>query len=157
MAKKRKDDDTMARVRALFKDSGFSLVELGRRIGYPEETARQSAWQFMRTTDPRVSMLRKFAQAMGIGLDQVTLRRRRMSRKLEEELEQCGCALTPSAFRELIEDMKAATSPAWTIDDLVCHPDEAKAFCETIRLKTSCSGMADDLILRTLMNVRRSH
>jgi transcriptional regulator with XRE-family HTH domain len=157
MAKKQKNDDTMARVRALFEDSGLSLVELGRRMGYPEETARQSAWQFMKTNDPRMSMLRKFAEAMGVGLDQVTTRGRRMTRKLETELEECGCTLDPIAFRELLEERKAVMSPTWTIDDLVCHPDEAKAFCDQIRSETSSPKLSDYLILRTLMNVRRSH
>jgi transcriptional regulator with XRE-family HTH domain len=157
MAKKRKDDPAMAKVRALFEESGLSLVELGRRMGYPEETARQSAWQFMKTNDPRMSMLRKFAEAMGIALDELTPRRKRMSRKLEMELEECGCSLTPAAFRELLEDRKATTSPSWTIDDLVCHPKEAMEFCDLIRSETNCPELTDDLVLRTLMNIRRSH
>lgn len=157
MAKKGKDDPAMAKARALFKESGLSLVELGRRMGYPEETARQSAWQFMKTNDPRMSMLRKFAEAMGVSLDQFTPRGKRMTRKLETELEECDCRLSPAEFRELLEERKATTSPTWTIDDLVCHPPEAMAFCEQIRAETSCPKLPDDLILRTLMNVRRSH
>src|SRR2546422_222645 len=124
MAKKQKDDQVMATVRAVFEGSGLSLVELGRRMGYPEETARQSAWQFMKTTDPRASMLRKFADAMGVTLDQLALGKKgakRMTRKLENELEECGCELTPALFRELLEERKATTSPNWTIDDLVCN------------------------------------
>src|ERR1700730_14128534 len=123
MAKKQKVDGTMARVRALFDDSGFSLVELGRRMGYPEETARQSAWQFMKTNDPRMSMLRKFAEAMGIGLDHVTTRRRRMSRKLETELGECGCSMDARMFRDLVVERHATMHPAWTEDELTCHPD----------------------------------
>jgi hypothetical protein len=38
-------------------------------MGYPPETARKSAWQFIRrTNDPRFSMLRKFAEAIGVSL-----------------------------------------------------------------------------------------
>ena len=34
-------------------------------MGYPKETARKSAWQFLnKTNDSRLSMLRKFAQAV---------------------------------------------------------------------------------------------
>lgn len=33
-------------------------------MGYPPETARQSAFQFMKSGDPRISMLRRFAKAM---------------------------------------------------------------------------------------------
>src|SRR4051794_11971874 len=99
MAKKKTDDHVMEKVRALFKESGLSLVELGRKMGYPEETARQSAWQFMKTTDPRVSMLRKFAIAMGVSIDQLTTKGKRMSRRLEDELTACECAMDPIAFR----------------------------------------------------------
>ena len=39
------------------------------KIGYTPETARKSAWQFIRKTDdPRISMLRRFAKAMGVPL-----------------------------------------------------------------------------------------
>jgi hypothetical protein len=36
-------------------------------MGYPAASARKSAWQFIhRTNDPRLSMLRKFAAALGV-------------------------------------------------------------------------------------------
>jgi transcriptional regulator with XRE-family HTH domain len=157
MAKKQKDEPAMAKVRELLKESGLSLVELGRRMGYSEEIARQSAWQFMQAHDPRMSMLRKFAEAIGVPLDHLTPRGKRMSRKLEIELEECHCDLSPDDFRDLIIERKHDTSPAWTIDELVCHPDEAKEYCNVIRTATGCPTMPDDLILRTLMNVRRSN
>lgn len=153
MAKKKKDD-TMARVRALFEESGLALVELGRRMGYPEETARQSAWQFMKTTDPRMSMLRKFAEAMEVGLDQITTRRPRMSRKLEAELHDCGCSMDAKMFRDLIIERHATMHPAWTEDDLTCHPDDAKRFCTVIRGEAG-NNVSDYLILRTLLNTRK--
>jgi hypothetical protein len=59
----------MLRVRELFDRSDLSLEDLGQRMGYPPDTARKSAWQFVRrTNDPRFSMLRKFADAIGVGL-----------------------------------------------------------------------------------------
>jgi hypothetical protein len=94
---------------------------------------------------------------MGRSLDQLTPRGKRMTRKLEVELEESGCSLTPTGFRELLEERKATTSPSWTIDDLVCHPEKAKEFCEQIRAETACPQLSDYLILRTLMNIRRSH
>jgi transcriptional regulator with XRE-family HTH domain len=54
----------MGRVRTRFAQSGLSLHDLGLRMGYPAATARQSAWQFMKTADPRLSMLQRFARAM---------------------------------------------------------------------------------------------
>jgi hypothetical protein len=59
----------MSKVRAQFEASGLSLHELGIRMGYPEESARKSAWQFIqKTDDPRVSMLQRFANAMNVPL-----------------------------------------------------------------------------------------
>jgi transcriptional regulator with XRE-family HTH domain len=66
MAKKQPTDATMARVRALFEKSGLTLAELGDKMGHKADIARQSAFQFMKTNDPRVSMLKRFAKAMGV-------------------------------------------------------------------------------------------
>jgi transcriptional regulator with XRE-family HTH domain len=151
-----KDDPAMAKVRTLFAESGLSLVELGRRMGYPEMTARQSAWQFMQSNDPRVSMLRKFADAMHISLDDLTPRRRRMSRKLETELEDAKCGMDARMFRELVVERHAVMHPSWTEDDLVCHPDDAKAFCGTIRSEVS-ADIPDHVILKALINARKAH
>jgi transcriptional regulator with XRE-family HTH domain len=61
--------DPMGRAKLLFQASGLSLEELGKRMGYDSETARQSAWQFLnKTTDPRLSMLRRFAEAVNVKL-----------------------------------------------------------------------------------------
>ena len=62
-------DDVMKKVRAIFEESGLSLHELGLRMDYPPESARKSAWQFIqKTDDPRISMMIKFAKAMGISV-----------------------------------------------------------------------------------------
>jgi transcriptional regulator with XRE-family HTH domain len=59
----------MERAKVLFERSGLSLDELGKRMGYPEDSAKKSAWQFLnKTTDPRLSMLAKFAEAMNVTL-----------------------------------------------------------------------------------------
>jgi len=61
----------MEHVRARFKESGMSLHALGLAMGYDAETARQSAFQFMKSGDPRISMLRRFAKAMGITVEEL--------------------------------------------------------------------------------------
>jgi transcriptional regulator with XRE-family HTH domain len=72
MGEKHEQDPTMIRVRAHFKESGLTLHELGVKMGYPEETARKSAWQFIqKTDDPRLGTLRKFARAMGVSLQEL--------------------------------------------------------------------------------------
>jgi len=67
MEPKRKN--TMERANLLFKRSGLSLDELGQRMGYSGDLARKSAWQFLtKTTDPRLSMLERFAEALNVSL-----------------------------------------------------------------------------------------
>jgi len=61
----------MGKVRAKFKKSGLSLNALGLAMGYEAATARQAAFQFMKTDDPRLSMLRRFAKAMGIPIEEL--------------------------------------------------------------------------------------
>jgi len=50
----------------------MSLEALGVKMGYPKDTARKSAWQFInRTNDPRLSMIRRFARATGVTLSEL--------------------------------------------------------------------------------------
>jgi transcriptional regulator with XRE-family HTH domain len=61
--------DTMERARRIFQKSGLSLEQLGLRMGYTGEAARKSAWQFLKkTSNPRLLMLEKFAEAMHVSL-----------------------------------------------------------------------------------------
>jgi transcriptional regulator with XRE-family HTH domain len=72
MAKKQQQEDpVMAKVRALFEKSGLSLQEIGLKMGCSPETARQSVWQFMRTSDPHISLLRRFADAVGVTIEEL--------------------------------------------------------------------------------------
>lgn len=59
----------MERVRRVFEKSGLSLEELGQRMGYSDNTARKSAWQFLnKTKNPRLLMLERFAEALNVSL-----------------------------------------------------------------------------------------
>ena len=80
-----------------------------------------------------------------------------MSRKPEDELKDCDCAMDPGMFRDPLQERKQATSPTWSVDELVRHPDDAKRYCDDIRPATGCGKLPDDMILRTLMNIRRSN
>ena len=65
-------EPVMNGVRVLFDRSQLSLEQLGMRMGYSRVTARKSAWQFVRRTkDPRLSMLRRFADAVGVPLSEL--------------------------------------------------------------------------------------
>src|SRR5579871_2344134 len=60
----------MQKVRDLFEHardkSGLSLQELGIKMGYEPDIARQSAFQFLKASDPRFSVLERFARAMNV-------------------------------------------------------------------------------------------
>ena len=68
MAKKKpKEDPAMKEIRRRFEASGLSLQELGEKMDYKGPAARKSAWQFLNhTSDPKISMIRKFAAALKI-------------------------------------------------------------------------------------------
>ncbi|HXD87466.1 MAG TPA: hypothetical protein VN641_13300 [Urbifossiella sp.] len=40
-------------------------------MGFPESQARKAVWQFLRSKDPRIGTLRKFAAAAGIPLEEL--------------------------------------------------------------------------------------
>ena len=62
-------DPAMRKAAIVFEASGKSLDQLGLEMGYPAESARKSVWQFLnKTADPKLSMLRRFAKAMGVPL-----------------------------------------------------------------------------------------
>ena len=53
----------MTAVRERFAKSGLTQQELGERMGYAPASARQAVSQFLKSGDPQISMLRRFAKA----------------------------------------------------------------------------------------------
>ncbi len=65
-------DPVMEHARELFRASGKTLDELGVGMGYEGDMARKAAWQFLnKTADPRLSMLRRFAKAIGLSVQEL--------------------------------------------------------------------------------------
>lgn len=65
-------DKAMFRVRELFAQSGFTLDDLGQKMGHSGDMARKAAWQFLnKVMDPRLSTLRRFAQAVGVPITEL--------------------------------------------------------------------------------------
>jgi transcriptional regulator with XRE-family HTH domain len=59
----------MRRVREIWaklQDDGWTQQRLGEAMGYAPESARKSVSQWLKTNDPHISMLRKFASAAGV-------------------------------------------------------------------------------------------
>jgi hypothetical protein len=76
---------------------------------------------------------------------------------LDDELEELKVDMTSADFLELLEEQLKVLYPLWSVDDLVCHPDDAADYRGHIRRKVGCPEMTDCLILKSLMNARRSH
>lgn len=62
------EDPVMEKVRKLIADSGMSRQEIGEKMGYGQEVARQAMSQFLKGGNPRIDRLRKFAKAMNVAL-----------------------------------------------------------------------------------------
>ncbi len=67
------EDPAMAKVRAWMEeqDPKLSLHDLGLRMGFPADSARKSAWQFLKCKVPRLDTLRRFASASGVPIEQL--------------------------------------------------------------------------------------
>jgi transcriptional regulator with XRE-family HTH domain len=70
---KHSDPETiMEKVRNLFDKSGKTLEDVGLAMGYTEGIARRAAWQFIKkSADPRISMLCRYAKAMGVEMKEI--------------------------------------------------------------------------------------
>lgn len=65
------DDPAMVRVRTIWaakQDAGWTMHRLGEAMGYGSESARKSVHQFLKSHDPQISVLRRFAKAVGVSL-----------------------------------------------------------------------------------------
>jgi transcriptional regulator with XRE-family HTH domain len=62
------EDPSVKKAKALFEKSNMTMNELGLKMGFPPETARQAVFQFLKVSDPHISSLRRFAKAMDIPL-----------------------------------------------------------------------------------------
>jgi hypothetical protein len=72
MKENREEGPSMEKVKALFEKSGLTMNGLGLKMGYPPETARQSVFQFLKASDPHISMLIRFAKAVNVPLPEIT-------------------------------------------------------------------------------------
>jgi transcriptional regulator with XRE-family HTH domain len=71
MGKERAEDPAMRKVRKLFEKSGMTQQELGEKMGYAPASARQAVSQFLKSGDPQIGMLRRFAKALDVPLARV--------------------------------------------------------------------------------------
>jgi transcriptional regulator with XRE-family HTH domain len=71
MGKEKTEDPAMRKVRRLFEQSGLTQQQLGEKMGYAPTTARQAVSQFLKSGDPQIGMLRRFAKAIGVKIETI--------------------------------------------------------------------------------------
>ena len=61
----------MAKIRSIVTRSGLTQQEVGLRMGYPPESARQSVSQFLKGKNPTIGVVKRFADAMGVSVEEL--------------------------------------------------------------------------------------
>lgn len=84
------------------------------------------------------------------------LRSKGPRRHLTTRLRDAGCDIPADDFRDLVCDCLADMYKSRTIDEIVCHPKQAHVLCNFARMKAKCDDLSDELILNTIMNVRKA-
>jgi len=77
-------------------------------------------------------------------------------RNRTKELADAGCALCLREFKELACDCLADMYTSRTIDSVLCYPDQARELSAYVRRRCDCSSLTDEMILSTIMNVRKA-
>jgi hypothetical protein len=77
-----------------------------------------------------------------------------MGMNFAAELEACGCVLSREELYELVQDVRVAMCPSWTVDELACNPQFAIRVCDEVR-RRSQAEVPDNVIMHALMNARK--
>ncbi len=59
----------MENIRAVARKSGLTQQAIGERMGYPRPSARKSVSQFFKSRNPTLSVVARFAEAMGVTVE----------------------------------------------------------------------------------------
>jgi hypothetical protein len=62
------EDPIMPLFKAWVESCGLTLAAIGERMGYDGVNARQRVFQILKTGDPSMSVVRRFATAAGLSL-----------------------------------------------------------------------------------------
>lgn len=73
---------------------------------------------------------------------------------LAAELKLYGVDFDPEQFNSLLTEVRLAMAPGMSIEDFVCHLDDAKQFCNAIRSRIG-GPLPDWVICRRLLNLRK--
>jgi hypothetical protein len=73
----------------------------------------------------------------------------------ETRLQANGCDLSIEVFQAELMDAFHRSCPAWSVDELVCHPRDAIKYRDEVRAATKSMDLPDDLIRKILMGLRK--
>ena len=77
-----------------------------------------------------------------------------MGMNFAKELKASGCTLGREEFYELVQDVRVAMCPSWTVDELACNPQDAIRVCNEVRRRTH-APVPDNVVMHALMNARK--
>ncbi len=75
--------------------------------------------------------------------------------KLSKLLRDGGCSLGVADFRQLVAACLVAMCKGQSIHEVLCHPREALALCEYVKLKCKAAALPHSLILKVLLTLRK--
>ena len=75
--------------------------------------------------------------------------------KLSTLLADGGCSMEVADFRQLAAECLDTMCKGQSIHEVLCHPREALALCEYIRLKCKAAPLPHSLILQVLLTYRK--
>ena len=60
------EQQVLKKMKKLMKKRGLTYQQVGERMGYPKESARQSVNQVLNSKNPTLKMFLKLAEAIGV-------------------------------------------------------------------------------------------
>lgn len=80
-----------------------------------------------------------------------------MAQRIEPQLKEYGCDMSSNQYQIFVDGMFKEHSDYASVDEMVLHPDDAKAFCNIVRSQgKEFVALPDHLILKPLMAYRKS-
>lgn len=74
---------------------------------------------------------------------------------LKKSLAYYGCELSTIEFRRLLVDVKTATYPGMSDEDLTYTVVQVNDYCDAVRSRAGCPALPRTLILKALIGVRK--
>lgn len=146
-------------LRELVAKSG-SISVVARGSGVPASTLQEFVYGKRNgtTADLRLTNAERLIDFFGIRFTggKPAPRKKEQSMSLKAELKAHGLSDSTEKFKERLRDALESQFPNYTIDDLLCEPAKASAYCEHLRLGIDCEEIGSHVFLKALVNMRKA-